>query len=119
MLVDDIVTFLQANSEIFAQLTGGIHQTVEISRQLTPAAFDANKEIKPSALVKAGTETAVGPFDDSVQTPFVIYLYQRSGYEDVLAAEHLIFVALHRKKVGAATWMIMYDSTLYNQYDDA
>lgn len=119
MLLDDIQAFLQADSELTALLTGGMHITTEISRQLTPAAFDDNSEIKPSALIKTGNETGIGPFEDSVQTPIALYLYQRAGYENIEAAELQIFKLLHRKKVGSVTWMIEYDSTLNRQWDDA
>lgn len=119
MLLDDLQTFLQLDAGLTALLTGGLHITTEISRQLTPTAFDDNAEIKPAALIKTGNETGIGPFTDSVQTPISIYLYQRSGYEDIEAAELRIFKLLHREKVGSATWMIEYDSTLNRQWDDA
>jgi hypothetical protein len=119
MLLDDIQAFLQDDDELTELLTGGLHITTEISRQLTPTAFDENAEIKPSALIKTGNETGIGPFTDSVQTPIVIYLYQRAGYDVIEAADQLIFDLLQRTKVGSATWMIEFDSTLNRQWDDA
>lgn len=119
MLLDDILAPLQADDELMELLTGGIYTAMEISRQLTPDAFDVNGELLPCGLLKTGNETKIGPYLDSVQTPIAVYLYQSSGYAAIEAADLLIFELLNNQKKGAATWLIEFDGTNSRQYDDA
>lgn len=119
-LSNDVKTALTANSALMALLTGGIFNNVEeISRQNTPAAFDANKEIKPCALIKVPNETPTGPYARSARTAVVIYVYQRSGYGVIEPAMGLIYDDLNEKQVGAKVWNIEYVGAAYQQRDQA
>jgi hypothetical protein len=103
-----------------ALLTGGIFTDVEeISRQNTPAAFDANKEIKPCALIKFPNEVPTGPYLTSVRTAFVIYVYQRKGYDVISTAIVKIFADLNEKRIGTNVWNIEFVSTVHQQRDQA
>jgi hypothetical protein len=119
-LSDDIKIALEADNDLMALLIGGVHIEVEeISRQNTPAAFDANGEIHPSALLKEGVEIKSGPHTHSVQTPMTIYLYQRQGYAVIEAARDLIYSLLHEQRIGEKTWQIFYESSVMQQRDTA
>jgi hypothetical protein len=117
-LSDSIKTALEADTALMALLTGGVHVEVEeISRQNTPTAFDANKEILPCVLIKHSTETPAGPFLTSVRTIVVIYFYQRQGYTVIEPAMGLAFTDLNEKQIGANVWNIEYVGAVYQQRD--
>jgi hypothetical protein len=118
-IADEVATLLSANTALMALLTGGVHSAAEISRQLTPTAFNAEGEIKPCALVKTPSESAAGPYTDSVQGSVNIYLYERSGYTSVDAAETIVFNLLNKTKVGSHTWELTFDTVNYQQIDFA
>lgn len=116
----DLKTALTADTALMALLTGGIFNDVEeISLQKTAAAFDANKEIKPCALIKIPNEVPAGPYLTSVRTAFVIYVYQRSGYDVIEAAIVKIFTDLNEKQIGTNVWNIEFVSTVHQQRDQA
>lgn len=117
-LSDDIKTALQADAPLMALLTGGIFNDVEeINRQLTPGAFDANKELKPCALIKLGTELKSGPHDRSVQSPITIYFYQRQGYDVIEQAMEKAYDDLNDKRIGTGVWQVMYEISVPQQRD--
>lgn len=119
-LSNDLKTVLTANTALMALLTGGIHIDVEeISIQKTPTAFDSNKEIKPSALIKLPNETPTGPYKTSVRTAFVIYFYQRSGYDVITPAMVEVYGNLNEVRIGTNVWNIEYVGAVYQQRDQA
>lgn len=103
-MIDAIVTLLAADNTLENLLTGGIHNgaTVgEISRQNTAAAFDANGEILPCALVQLESEVPFGEVRHGAQLFVQIFLYQRYGHGVINQAKDRIYTLLHRQKVGA------------------
>lgn len=120
-LSDDIKTALQASVPLMALLTGGVFNDVEeISRQNTAGAFDATtKELKPCALIKLPNEVPSGPFSTSVRTTFVIYFYQRQGYDVIDPAMAYAFAELNEKRIGTNVWNIEYVGAVYQQRDQA
>ena len=120
-LSDDLKTALSADTALTALLTGGIYNNVEeISRQNTAAAFDATtKEIKPCALIKVPNEVPAGPYVRGVRTTFVIYVYQRQGYDVIEPALNYIFTDLNDKQVGSHVWNIEYVGAVRQQRDQA
>lgn len=98
-MIDAITALLQTDAPLTAILTGGVHRAQEISRQTTPTAFDANKELKPCALVKQETATPWGVHRDSGRLYVVIYFYDRHGYTNIEAARQRVYALLHRVKV--------------------
>lgn len=117
---DDIKTALEQNDDLMEFLTGGIfNDKEEISRQNTPGAFDSNKELKPCALIKVGTESKRGPYSRSVQTPITIYFYQRDDYDVIEPAMELAYDDLNDAKVGTGVWQLMYDLSVNQQRDIA
>jgi hypothetical protein len=116
-LAGDVKTILTGSTALMAKLLGGVHEALEISRQLTPTAFDANGEIKPCALVKSGSELRRGPHDEGVQTVVTVYLYERSGSSSIDAAELLVYGLLNKKKIGSRTWEMVFETTQYSLLD--
>jgi hypothetical protein len=119
---DAIYGLLSGDATLMATLTGGLHTKTEISRQDTPAAFDANGEILPCALLKFETQTPWGPFAHGSRLYFSLLLYQRAGYEAIEAARQRVYALLHRQKVTPATggcWEIRHSSDVTDVEDGA
>lgn len=100
-LTTDLKTFLESDGTLMATLTGGIYDTVEISRQETAAAFDANGDLLPCALIKTENEVPFGSLDTSTRAFVLILLYERSGYANINAAISRLYTLLNRQ-VGIA-----------------
>jgi hypothetical protein len=120
-LSDDMKTVLEADTPLMALLTGGIFNDVEeISRQNTPGAFDANKELLPCALIKYNTELPLrSGYKRAVNDPITIYFYQRAGYAVIEQAMNLAFDDLNEKKIGSGVWNIEFDIAVKQQRDVA
>lgn len=102
-MLDVVVATLQGDATLMALLTGGLYdgQTVsEISRQMTPAAFDAWQEVQPCAIVKAESATPWGPLHHSGRVYFVVWLYQRGGSGVIEQARNRIYALLHRQQLS-------------------
>jgi len=117
---------LRGNSALMALLTGGVYNgglVHEISRQNTPAAFDANKEILPAALVQMENETPVGPLRTSSSLYVVIYFYQRFGHETIQQAHLQTRILLDRVVLqpveGGRNFEIRHANTLLGMNDQA
>lgn len=114
-IADDIRAVLIGNAPLMAALTGGVHAGVkEISRQETPEAFDENKELKPCALIKIGTEVPRGPFNRSGMVVVLIYFYQKNGNAVIESAMDQVYDLLHETKIGSKTWQILHSDTLHS-----
>lgn len=122
-MITAIVSVLEGDTTLASLLTGGVHNGAnvgEISRQNTPDAFDANKEIQPCALVQLENEVPFGEVRHGSQLFVQIYLYERYGYAAINQAKDRIYVLLHRQKIGAAglgnyeTW---HANTLLGMHD--
>lgn len=112
---------LSNDDTLMATLTGGLYKDVEISRQGTPDAFDANGEIEPCGLLKMETQTPFGPHDHSARLFFSLLLYQRSGYGSTQAARERAYALLHRGRVSPAAggcWQIFHADEVLNAEDD-
>lgn len=120
-LTDDVKSALEANAPLMVLLTGAVHNDVEeISYQNTPTAFDTNKELKPCALIKCGTETRLrSGIPNSVQTPLTLYFYQRDDYDVIEQAMDLAFNDLNEHKIGTNVWNIEFDIAVHQQRDVA
>jgi len=117
-LSDDIKTTLEADDELMDLLTGGIFNDVEeINRQDTPGAFDSQRELKPCALIKVGTESKRGPYERSVQTPITIYFYQRAGYTVIEPAMEMTYDLLNDQRIGTRVWQLIYEISVNQQRD--
>lgn len=119
-LANDVKTVLSADATLMALLSGGAFaDVVEISRQKTAGAFDTNGEIKPCVLVKEGVDVGMKPYRElaAVQTPIILYFYERDGYATIGPATDRTLALLHLSKVGTGTWEVAYESTVNHQRD--
>lgn len=101
-----IVGLLQGDATLVGLLPGGIYdgQTVmEVARQTTPGAFDANSELRPCGIVKAETATPWGPHAHSGRLFVQVFFYERLGYAAVEAARERVYALLHRVQVTPGT----------------
>jgi hypothetical protein len=113
-IANDVRTAMKANATLMAMLTGDVWVGIkEINRQTAAAAFDANGEIKPCALIKEGTEIPRGPYSRSAQTVILVYFYQRAGTSTIESAMDKTYDLLHESKIGSRTFQILHDQTLH------
>lgn len=100
-----VYEILTADATLATLLPGGVWRGVEeITRQLAPAAFDANKELLACALVKSEGETDAGPARIAGAQVVSIWVYDRTSdarIEDVLTRVHAL---LHRRPLGNEMW---------------
>lgn len=116
-MIAEIVTLLQGDAQLATALPGGVHRVAEISRQTTPGAYDANKELKPCALVRQETATPWGPHPDSGRLYVTIWFYQRVGYDNIEAARQRVYALLHRVKLSDGFYEIRHANDLLDQED--
>jgi len=104
---DTLKNFLTADTTLMATLTGGVYTATELSRQLTPSAFDTALEVKPCALLVLEAEDPVGPFYNSARLFMVLYFYERQGYTAIDTARARCYALLHRKRISAVGMLEM------------
>jgi hypothetical protein len=114
-IADDIKAVFEADLTMSGLLTGGVWSGIrEISRNTAAQAFDANKELLPCTLIKAGTEIPRGPYKRSTQLVISIYFYQRTGNATIESAMDRAYELLHDKKIGTGTFAILHDQTVHS-----
>ena len=118
---DEIVAALAGDHTLAALLTGGVYGGVEISRQFTPAAFDATtKEILPCALVKVENESHVWPYWTGSRAFVLVLFYQRYGYTAIDPAMERAFALLNMTKVGGSgMWNVVHANDVRDLRDQA
>lgn len=82
-------------------LTGGLYYRQGISRDKTPAAFDAFGDMKPCAVLVVTTRAPreeIGMADQFLQT----YFYQQTGYDQIDLAMERTYDLLHKQTVAAS-----------------
>lgn len=114
---------MQADATLSGLLTGGIYVTNEVSRQLTPSAFDdVTAEILPCALVTTPGEFADGPDEYAGRLNATIFFYQRIGYGTIDQAKDRARALFHRQKVGSPAdkvWEMRWVNSVTEQRDQA
>lgn len=118
-LRESLLQTLQSDAALSILLTGGAHTGTEISRQNTPAAFDANLELKPCALLKMSTDGPVAPHTLGARTFFSVMFFQRDGYAEIESAKDRVFGLLHYQKIGEGVWEIHHTDDVLDTRDDA
>lgn len=97
-----IALVMEGDTTLMGLLPGGVHVSEEISREHTPSAFDASRELQPCALVRLETEIPYGPHQTSSRAFVRIHLYQLYGYSNIEGARQRLFALLHRQRVETA-----------------
>ena len=107
-LRDTIRNYLANDATLMALLPGGLYVGLEISRQGTPSAFDANKEVRACGLVALELQVPLGPYTDSTRQLFTVTFWQQAGYGAIDAALDEAFVRMDASKLGlgADLWTV-------------
>lgn len=98
-----MVAALQGDATLTGVLTGGIYDGLavgEVSRQATPAAYDAFGELLPCALVMPESATPAGPLPNGGREFVMVWLYAQHDYAAIETARQRVYALLHRVKVG-------------------
>ena len=107
-----IKNLLEADATFMTLATGGIYTAVEISRQLTPAAFDGTtNEILPCCLVKAETTTPAGVYTHAGRLFIALIFYQRerTGHATIDAMRERAYALLQDACIeGLGAWSILW-----------
>lgn len=105
-----ILATLSADATLIGLLPGGLYDAVvvgEVSRQDTPAAFDAaTREIRPCGLLRVTDDAPAGPTRTSRRLQPTIYLYGPAtvaGRAAVESARLRARALLHRVRVAPAS----------------
>ena len=89
-------TLLEADATLVATMTGGLHDSTEISRSGTPSAYDDRGDLKPCGVLRVGTMTPLDPFDTAERQFFSLYFYQKpGGYTSIDAMKYRAKTLLH------------------------
>ena len=119
ILRDTLRDILIADTALMGYLSGGLHTGLEISRQNTPSAFNADGELRPCALLKMELESPIPPHWYSTRAMFSVMLYQRFGYSIIEYARERVYVLLHRQRFGSGMWEIHHTDDVNDTRDDA
>ncbi len=108
---EEIKAYLSADAELSAIVTGGVHAGLEITRQLTPGAFDGNNELLPCILVRDGNLSPDGPHHDGAREYISIFIYQKVGFDAIDLARKRVYALLHRQTAAiAGVWEIRHSN---------
>lgn len=121
-----IYNALQADSSLLALLPGGLYDAAEvgeISRQTTPAAFDANGELQACALLRWRGPTSIAassPYRHGARGTVELYFYNPPDDQ----ARERVYDLLHDARLApvgssAANWRIEHADDVLAQEDPA
>ncbi len=119
--ITEAVTGLISNTtELTGLLPGGIHQQEEISRQETPAAFDADLELQPCLLIKTAVYPLPRPHKRAARLIFSFYVYQRDGIGTINQVLDQLYALLHDNSDDiCGAWQIRQGSEVRDQKEPA
>lgn len=112
-----IATTISGDTALAALLTGGVFTATEITRQITPTAFDAaTRELKPCCLVRINTITPPGGLPTTARAArasVIIELRQRLGYDVIEPARRRIYALLNLVRLApsdeaSGAWQIQF-----------
>ena len=107
-ILDDVAALFRGDGTLPGIITGGVFGDPgdganppgadEISRSRTPAAFDGDKEIKPTILINREQVVTMDAQVDHGEDIFLaIFYYQRRGYDSIAPAMARVYALLHRQ----------------------
>jgi len=118
-----MLNVLQADADLNALLTGGIHGVVEINRRKTPTAFDSGNELLPCALLKQISAVPDGPYNTSQRVILSLIMYQLNNHAIIEQARHRAYALLNQQRLtpinGGGGWLIEHNNDILDTYDDA
>jgi len=96
-----LIAKIEADTTLMAILTGGVHDSTEISPSKTASAYDSRGALKPCAVLRMSSSTPKGTFDNAYDTFFTLYFYQKEGgYTSIDAAMARAWVLLNTTKTN-------------------
>ena len=95
-IVQQVRDNLAADATLAALLTGGVHVAAEVSRQLTPDAFDADSELRPCGLVTMASDGPDGPTAIAGRMLVNVWLYHATSDAANATAVARVRTLLHR-----------------------
>lgn len=118
----DVVAVLEADGTLMAILTGGVYYDEEIGIQgfhrgddsTTDAAFNADGNLLPCAVVRQGPELAMAGIRDpgekivGLAQPIEIYFYQERDKDQILLARKRVYDLLEQRRLPGTyplTWV--------------
>ncbi len=116
---------LNADGTLTALLPGGIYHTaLEITREGTGAAFNAENELLNCLLIKRSGETPTGPYQTSSQQAVDLYFYQRSllTITTIDQAKDRAYAILNtetQRLNGSPIWEVSHTGDVLDQHDAA
>ena len=95
-----IKALLEADDTLTATMTGGLHDSTEISPTSTPDAYDNRGDLRPCGVLRMGTMTPMEPFDEAERQFFSLYWYEKpGGYTNIDAMKYRAKTLLHVQQV--------------------
>lgn len=124
-MIDTIADVLTGDATLTGYLTGGLflaRDVQEISRQNTPAAYDANQELKPCCLLRIESITPSGPHRHGAAAYLTLWFYQRFGYASIGPARARVYALLHRQRFATGSgegwiWEVLHANDLTEMGD--
>lgn len=119
-LRDSVYNALTGDVTLMNILTGGLYDASvvgEISRQFTPNAFDANREVKPCGLLRMDSTVPGAVYTRGAREFFSVYLYEFRGTANVENARARIFDLLHDKRLATGMWRILHTDDVRDASD--
>lgn len=102
-MIGAVANLLRADTEFMAGLTGGFYDSAagidEVSRQTTPAAFDANLRLLPCGLLRPGVLTTERVVSRAARLTMRLFLYELGGRAVIEPKRRRAFTLLHEQTV--------------------
>jgi len=114
-----IRALLAADGALSGLLPGGVFASPEVSRQDTPAAYDADSELQTCANVKLETNGQVGPHKTGARQFFTVSLYQQHDTADITSAAARVIELLNDSKPTALIYAVVWTDTIPDLQDNA
>ena len=114
-----VYDILSGDATFTGLLPGGVFDEKEINRQLTPRAFDANRELQSCALVKTETINPTGPYTHSQFMTLLVIVYQGTDGASIGEALERVYALLHNNNSITGVWDMVFADEIRTPYDDA
>jgi hypothetical protein len=117
---ETIRALLAADGTLIGLLAGGFYASPEVSRQQTPAAFDANtSELLPCANVRLEVNSHIGPHPTGSRQFFTVSLYQFYATSSITTAAGRVVELLNGSKPSSLIYQVDWVATLPDLIDVA
>lgn len=115
MLRTQVAALLKADGVMLAALSGGIYPTVDteasyMAREVYPAAFDVNKQVRPCLLVQDEGSFPFGGGDRTLSATFRLICWQQGGRDKIEAGLRRAYTLLNGARVNTGVdWVYRFE----------